>query len=230
MPRFEQESAKRSKNFWAEALDAIGLICLAQLRVEPSSGERPAAVGRPQGYPQNRGRLLQGQTGETAEFQQLGRLWILAGEPVEGFVEGKHLFSRVIDGNFKPIHVNSLSVATTFESSLVASPVNQNPSHGLGRGGKQMSPVLPLLDLLDVDQPQVDLMDQGRSLEGLAGLFMGQFLGGQPAEFVIDKREKLLGRLRVAFLNGTEDASDFMHKDTPKNSTQFSQVLFASRP
>ena len=44
-------------------------------------------------------------------------------------------------------------------------------------------------------QPQVSLVDQGRGLEGLAGLLLGQLLRGQLAELVVDQREELLGGL-----------------------------------
>ena len=38
------------------------------------------------------------------------------------------------------------------------------------------------------DQPEVGLVDQGRGLEGLAGLLLRQPLGGQLAELVVDQR------------------------------------------
>ena len=56
-----------------------------------------------------------------------------------------------------------------------------------------------------VHQPQVRLVDQGRGLERLAGLLLGQLLGGQLAQLVVDQRQELLGRLGVALLDGRED-------------------------
>ena len=40
-----------------------------------------------------------------------------------------------------------------------------------------------------IEQPEVRLVDQGRGLEGLPGLLLGQLLGGQPAQLVVDQRE-----------------------------------------
>ena len=48
---------------------------------------------------------------------------------------------------------------------------------------------------LAVDQPQIRLVDQGRGLERLAGLLLGQPLGGQLAQLVVDQRQELLGGL-----------------------------------
>jgi hypothetical protein len=54
-------------------------------------------------------------------------------------------------------------------------------------------------------------VDQGRGLERLAGLLLGQFLSGQPAELVIDKRQNMRSRLRIALFNRTKDAGDVVH-------------------
>ena len=62
-----------------------------------------------------------------------------------------------------------------------------------------------------IHQPQVRLVDQGRRLERLAGLLLGQLLRGQPAQLVVDQRQELLGGLRVALLDGGQDARDFGH-------------------
>ena len=50
-------------------------------------------------------------------------------------------------------------------------------------------------------------MDQGRGLERLAGLLLGQLLGGQLAQLVVDQGQELLGRLWVALLDGGEDTA-----------------------
>ena len=44
------------------------------------------------------------------------------------------------------------------------------------------------------DQPQVRLVDQGRGLQRLAGLLLGQLLRRQLAQFVVDQRQELLRR------------------------------------
>ena len=54
-------------------------------------------------------------------------------------------------------------------------------------------------------------MHQGGRLQGLAGLFVRQPLGGQPAQLVVDQRQELLGRVRVALLDGGQDLRDIAH-------------------
>ncbi len=61
------------------------------------------------------------------------------------------------------------------------------------------------------DQPQIRLMDQGRGVERLPRFLAGELFGGGAAQFVIDQRHELLGRLRIAGLDGVEDASDVGH-------------------
>ncbi len=41
------------------------------------------------------------------------------------------------------------------EPSLAANSFNQNPPHRLGRGGEEVPPAVPMLGLLDVDEPDV---------------------------------------------------------------------------
>jgi len=48
-------------------------------------------------------------------------------------------------------------------------------------------------------------------LQRLPRVFLGHLLSGQPAKFVIDQRQKLLGRMGIALANGREDAGDVGH-------------------
>ena len=54
-------------------------------------------------------------------------------------------------------------------------------------------------------------MHQGRGLQGLAGLFLSQSLGGKLAKLVIDQGQKLLGGFRVALLDRREDLGNDVH-------------------
>ncbi len=54
-------------------------------------------------------------------------------------------------------------------------------------------------------------MDQGGGLEGLAGLFLGQFLGRQLAQFILDQQQELLRGVQVATLNGELNARHVAH-------------------
>jgi hypothetical protein len=53
---------------------------------------------------------------------------------------------------------------------------------------------------------------QRSCLKRLARLFLGQPLRSQPAQFVVDERQMLLGGLWIAVLGGGENAGDFAHR------------------
>ena len=54
-------------------------------------------------------------------------------------------------------------------------------------------------------------MNQRGGLKRLAGLLLSHLLGGQLAQLVIDQRQELLGGVRVALLDGGQDARDLTH-------------------
>jgi hypothetical protein len=95
---------------------------------------------------------------------------------------------------------------------LAAGIVHEDAAHGLGRGGKEVAAAVPVLRLIHVHQPHVSLVDQGRGLKRLAGRLLGEPVRGQPAQLVVDQRQQLFGRVRLAVRNGVQDAGDLAHK------------------
>jgi hypothetical protein len=72
---------------------------------------------------------------------------------------------------------------------------------------------VPLLGPLRIDKSEVGFVDQGRGLERLAGLFVGQFLRRQLAQLVVNQRQELLGGVRVAGVDGGQDTRNVGHSD-----------------
>jgi len=62
------------------------------------------------------------------------------------------------------------------------------------------------------DQQQVRLVDQRRRLQRLSRLFLGQLLGSQLAQFLVDQGQKLPGGGRVAVFDGGQDAGNLTHR------------------
>jgi len=85
--------------------------------------------------------------------------------------------------------MDPFSAAAAFEPVFVPGPVDQDAAHGLGRGGEEVSPSVPIPRLTLPDQTEVSLVDQSRGLEGLAGLLVGEASGRQCAQLVVDDRE-----------------------------------------
>jgi hypothetical protein len=54
-------------------------------------------------------------------------------------------------------------------------------------------------------------VDQRRSVERLPRHFLREFRRGQLAQLVVDQRQELLGRVRVAGFDAGQDVSDFVH-------------------
>ena len=96
-----------------------------------------------------------------------------------------------------------------------AGGVDEDAAHRFGRRGEEVSAAVPVLGLFDINQPEVRLVDQGGGLQGLAGVLQGQPLGGQPAQLVVDERQELLRGVRVALLDGVQDARDVTHELLP---------------
>jgi hypothetical protein len=55
-------------------------------------------------------------------------------------------------------------------------------------------------------------VDKCSGLKGLSRRFAGQFVGREVAQLVINQRQELFGRLRIALLDGGQDARDFTHR------------------
>ena len=67
------------------------------------------------------------------------------------------------------------SLAAVLPGLLAAGVLDQDPPHGLGRGGEEVAAALPALDPFRVDQSQVRLVNQGRRLESLPGCLLRSF-------------------------------------------------------
>src|SRR5262249_71798 len=100
-----------------------------------------------------------------------------------------------------------------------ASVLDQDAPHRLGRGGKEMTAIVPARFLPVADQAQVGFVNQGRRLQRLPRLFLGQLLGGQLAQLVVDQRQDFArggrgagrGGGRVGGLDGGQDLGDVSH-------------------
>src|SRR5262245_31788564 len=74
-----------------------------------------------------------------------------------------------------------------------------------------MAAAVPFLSFFDVHEPEVRFMHQRRCLESLSRLFAREPLGSELAQLVVHERQKLVRCMRVALLNGGQDASHVGH-------------------
>jgi hypothetical protein len=92
-----------------------------------------------------------------------------------------------------------------------------------------MSPAIPVLGFLGAHQPQLSFVHQRRCLQRLAGLFLGELLRRQFAQFVVNKQQELLGSVRVAVLDGGQDLGHVTHWH-PRPACQSGAASSCSRP
>ena len=110
------------------------------------------------------------------------------------------------------VNVDSLERAASLRAAFLPCAVNQNAPHRLGRGGEEVPPAVPFLGFVHIHKPDVGLMNQGRGLECLARLFLGQLGRRQLPQLVIDQGQELFGGERVALLDRGQDACDIAHR------------------
>jgi hypothetical protein len=133
------------------------------------------------------GCFAESQAGEEAEFDELGRAGVFAGQLAQGFIDSEEVVVRRVNRNFELVKVESLTAAAFF-SRAVAGAVDEDAAHGFGRGGKEVAAVLPLKRLV-ADQTEVSFVDEGGSLNRLARFFLGEPACGELAKLVVHDRE-----------------------------------------
>src|SRR5262249_61977222 len=104
--------------------------------------------------------------------------------------------------------------AAVLDTLLAAGALDEDAAHGFGGRGEEVAAVTPLGlpgRMAPQDQPQVGFVDEGGGLERLAGLLLGQLLGREPPQLVIDQRQELARRVGVAFVDGRQDTRDVAH-------------------
>ena len=150
------------------------------------------------------------QAGEVAELDQLGAWRVLGGQLGQAPRPGPAARRRRRGGRASTSSRSTRCRSPPcFEPLLAAGAARRGcgawPRRRRRRSGRGCSSAGPCSAS---DQPQVGLVDQGRGLERLAGLLLGQPLRRQLAQLVVDQRQQLLGGVRVALLDGGQDARD----------------------
>jgi hypothetical protein len=131
--------------------------------------------------------------------------------PFERLIQGEQVVVARFPEAQGLVQADAAPPAAMLGPPLAPGLVDEDAAHGLGGGGEEVAPAVPVLDLVHVHQPEVRLVDQGGGLEGLARLLLGQLLRRQPAQLLVDQQQ-LVGGARVALLDGRQDARDLTHR------------------
>src|SRR5262249_37500506 len=130
----------------------------------------------------------------------------------QGVVEKQELVWRRLRNQILAIEVQAPPAGSAaFDASLASGVVNQDATHGLSGGSKEVAAAVPVLRFLTFYQAGIGFVNKSRGLERLPRLLLRQLLRRQLAKFIVDERQELLGGTGVALLDGEQDSGDFGH-------------------
>jgi hypothetical protein len=178
-----------------------------QLLVQTGLGIGPMSIGGPRGYLQEFSSLVESQAHEVPQFHQLRHLMVFLLQCVQSVAQRNDLIRRHCDLNVSRLQGDPLSIPSMSLAPSAAGPFDKNASHGFCGGGKEMATTIPRVRFV-AHEPEIRFMHQRRRLKGLARSFMGQLLGREKAEFLIDQRQEFVCSFRVPPFDGVQDARD----------------------
>jgi len=162
--------------------------------------------------------------GEVAKFDNAGRERILDGQTGKGFIKFQQ--PGVWVANWQIGKLDSFPRATVLLALLATGCVDQNPSHCFGRRSEEVAAVV---ELLIPNEPHVRLVDKGRGLKGVTGLFLCHAGGGKLPQLFVNEREQrgsrvfVTGRRRVekvGYIKHVSESNQVRNQDLnifPKN-------------
>ena len=145
------------------------------------------------------------------EFDERGLVRRFLGELVQGVADQQDLLGPVARQATRVVQFDPLPVAAVLGPPFPPGVVDEDAAHGFGGGGEEVAAAVPGLGLARAHESEIRLMDEGRGLERLAGLFLSESLGREFTEFLVDQGQELLGGVRIALLDGRQDAGYFGH-------------------
>jgi hypothetical protein len=192
--------------------DPREILSLAEFNFveEPRAGEAPPAFGGGFRNAENLSGLSEGQAGEVTHFHQLGFSGILFGQKVKGFVSRQQFFIFGGRGNFQLGHVQVLGTAAAPSGLSAPSPVDKDPSHGLGCSAEKVAPVFPI-GLSVASEAKPGFVNKRGRLERMVGGLADHFLSRHGTEFLISNRHQLFGGFPVALAGSLQQRSEVAH-------------------
>jgi len=170
----------------------------------------PVVFRRACGNAERVGHFVVGQPNEVAQFHYLGFLWVRGGKLFERFVHGQELVVVARKRQLHVVEVDALLATAMAHGFSTPGAFDQNPPHRLGGRSKKVGAILECRRLIP-DKPQPGFVDESSGLERLSGGFVSHLARGEPAQFLIDQRQKLIGGFGIAGFNGAKKLGRFTH-------------------
>jgi hypothetical protein len=90
---------------------------------------------------------------------------------------------------------------------MTARMIDKNAPHQLRRHAEEVGTVLPA-NIPPVNQPKINLINQCRGLQGVAGTFLAHVASSQSMQFRLDERNQLLEGRLIAVTPGAKQLGD----------------------
>lgn len=123
-------------------------------------------------------------------------------------VERKQFFSGCFCRHFDVGQRQALMLSAKFDPPLPPRLIDENTPHRLGRDAEEMAAIG---ERLIADRSQIRFMHEHRRVQRLARFLPSHLRRRQSAQLIIDQRQQLLCRVRVALLDRNQHASDVAH-------------------
>ncbi len=184
------------------------LISGAERIEQPRTSKRPVTFGSTGRDAKRGGCFVNRKTCEEPQFYHFHTIGILRSEFFKALIDGKQFFGLGVCCQFHRTEVNPVLLAASLQTALISGSIHQNPPHRLGGGGEEVPTAVPVLRTLGVDKPNVSFMDEGSRLQGMIGRLIGHSSCSQFAQFVVNKRQQVFGRRRIARFDLLQDLCD----------------------
>lgn len=145
------------------------------------------------------GSLFDGQASEVPQLHQCSLVGVFCVQSIESRRQCEHidLLVRRDNGDRVP-QVLTFAIASMNSGIFPSRLINENSAHGLGCSRKEVAAILPLIvtglpiagPFRPINELQVDLVNKGGGLDGLAGLLACQSSSRQSTKFVVDLFEQ----------------------------------------
>ena len=109
-------------------------------------------------------------------------------------MQGKQLLVVHASRKFGPVEIvqaHPFAPAAVSSGLLSSGTIDQDPAHGLGRGGDEVAVTVPCRPAIST-QTQPCLVNEGRGLQGLSRGFAGHASRGSPAQLFVDQRQEFV--------------------------------------
>ena len=179
---------------FARVLHAAGRLSDGQLLTEPGSRDRPVAFDGFWRDAQGIGDFIDGEAAEVTKLHDLCLTCREPSQPFEGFVERfpAIALAGIDQGHGFVERDAALILAATFFAVAAAGVFHEHLAHQVRGDADKPRAIVPVIASLG-GEPQVDLVDKGRGLEGMTSAFLPQVVMCQAPQLRVHDRQVFVG-------------------------------------